>query len=1154
MKFSRSFPRRLYVYLPIVLAFFFTLNLLCFVSTSSGEPPPPITFWGLEDFVRGKGRPITENREISIEGLEAPFTLHLKNGDQEGNHRASNAQVWLNGELLFGPSDFSQQISGYDIPIALIEPSILEVRMASAPGSKITISIEGHPTGPLTWIKFPGVIEGKKSDIEVLESSGTHLKVKTSLPGMYRLLPMEMPDGITYTPISAPGAGLFEQGKPNLPVFGEWILIPNGTEAHFEIDPGEPLVFENIKVPPGQPLPSDSEIIPLPFTKDQEVYAAEGNYPGIFAWMEPTKIIRGQACAIVWLYPYQYNPVKDTLAIYPNLTVTVLFNGEPTPVPLELKSEAFDLLKQRTAINFDAVVKAQDANPGPIVTPYDVGPPNFGPYGWDYIIMTKPEFEYAANQLAAWREKTGFKTTVFIVPDGWQAKDIKKALEGAYKNWGKKPEYILIIGDAEHIPCFYETWHPMNEKYQKKCDCYKCDSQPPFRESYVCTDFYYTTMDGNDLIPDIAIGRLSVDSHKEAVDRVEKIIEFEQNPVRDSSFYNHAAICTQFEDMNIKVDNYYNPTCSPDTYEDHRRAQSAEDLALFLEDPYYGIEKEITRIYNANSNINPKHWSKDPQNFDGQITTVGGPIPKDLWRSNGFGWSGGPTNIINALNPHWGLVKCHWTEDYTGQFLLVYRGHGGKDNWRAPSLYIDRLNDLKNCNRLPVVWSLACNTGWFDNETDFNRMPDFLKNEPLVDYTAVDDISFSEKWERLESGGAIGVLASTRVSYAYLNDLLLEGMVDAIWPNYVGGGTISMLRMGNVLNFGKIHMLAMVSALPYENPADPFKEEQRELKKKVNCEVYHWFGDPVTEIRIHAPNKIAVANLPEEWPWRLNKRDFSIHADSEDLFGNTIPLKNAKVTLKKKETEEFWVKNTDEEGNVTFPDFVTISSGSYDIVVSAPQSIPFQGSFTSQAGPSGGIILDSKVYSCESELEIKLADVNAWKGQLPFINISASSDDKEKVILDQEEESGMFSGEILTDPADVQIRDGILQVEDGQSITVTYFDDDNGEDGSGLVETTAVVDCQAPDFEGLKSAKIDNGRVVLSWDEAKDLHPPIFYNIYRKDEGTNNLQLINSTWALSYPDHNLVYGRTYIVRAQDAVGNEDDNTIEKRIIAYYNFP
>ena len=105
--------------------------------------------------------------------------------------------------------------------------------------------------------------------------------------------------------------------------------------------------------------------------------------------MEPTKIIRGQACTIVWFYPYQYNPVKDILAIYPDLTVTVLFNGEPTPVPLELKSETFDLLKQRTAINFGDVIKAQDANQGPIVIPYDVGPPNFGPYGWDYIIITK---------------------------------------------------------------------------------------------------------------------------------------------------------------------------------------------------------------------------------------------------------------------------------------------------------------------------------------------------------------------------------------------------------------------------------------------------------------------------------------------------------------------------------------------------------------------------------------------------------------------------------------------------------------------------------------------------------------------------------------------------------------------------------------------
>jgi len=110
-------------------------------------------------------------------------------------------------------------------------------------------------------------------------------------------------------------------------------------------------------------------------------------------------------------------------------------------------------------------------------------------------------------------------------------------------------------------------------------------------------------MDGpNDYIPDMYIGRLSVDTASQALKRVNDIIKYEEDPVTDSSFYSHAAIGTQFEDMN-----YEKGECNPDTYEDYRRAQSAEDLALFLEDPQYKIEKGIDRIYWADQNINPKY-------------------------------------------------------------------------------------------------------------------------------------------------------------------------------------------------------------------------------------------------------------------------------------------------------------------------------------------------------------------------------------------------------------------------------------------------------------------------------------------------------------------------------------------------------------------
>jgi hypothetical protein len=101
------------------------------------------TLFGPEVFIRGKGAPITEVKEFSTTGFQGPYILHLRNGDDYGENRVSSATVWLNGGMLFGPSDLSQQVEGYDIEVGLMTENTLEVEIASGPGSKLKIWIEG---------------------------------------------------------------------------------------------------------------------------------------------------------------------------------------------------------------------------------------------------------------------------------------------------------------------------------------------------------------------------------------------------------------------------------------------------------------------------------------------------------------------------------------------------------------------------------------------------------------------------------------------------------------------------------------------------------------------------------------------------------------------------------------------------------------------------------------------------------------------------------------------------------------------------------------------------------------------------------------------------------------------------------------------------
>jgi hypothetical protein len=103
------------------------------------------TIFGPDFFIRGEGKPFIETREFSAVGFQAPFLFHLRNGDEKGNNRVSSASVWLNDKQLFSPNNFSKKVSGYDIPVELKEQNVLKVKLASAPGSKLKIWIEGIP-------------------------------------------------------------------------------------------------------------------------------------------------------------------------------------------------------------------------------------------------------------------------------------------------------------------------------------------------------------------------------------------------------------------------------------------------------------------------------------------------------------------------------------------------------------------------------------------------------------------------------------------------------------------------------------------------------------------------------------------------------------------------------------------------------------------------------------------------------------------------------------------------------------------------------------------------------------------------------------------------------------------------------------------------
>ncbi|HEC02211.1 MAG TPA: hypothetical protein ENI81_01635, partial [Phycisphaerales bacterium] len=310
--------------------------------------------------------------------------------------------------------------------------------------------------------------------IQSVSSSSRRLSLAVSVPLMGASGTL-LQQGGSHLTFSVSGNGQLEVGKPDLPVFGKWVLVPNGTTVSVRVVPGEPTVFERVDVPPVQPPRTDSPGAPYPeFTIDAETYSTDADYPGVLAWAEPIKTVRGQDCTIVRLCPYQYNPVTRRLSVYENLIVDLEFEGDIRPESRHLLSTGFDTVLRRSAINADEILAAQqhtapklDAaatllSVGADITADRIGNGRTG--GCDYLIICDPAFLTAAEALVGFKRLIGLRTRCVTTDEtGVTASEIESYVDRSQEEWFPAPAYVLLLGDAEYIPCFYELPHASDE-------------------------------------------------------------------------------------------------------------------------------------------------------------------------------------------------------------------------------------------------------------------------------------------------------------------------------------------------------------------------------------------------------------------------------------------------------------------------------------------------------------------------------------------------------------------------------------------------------------------------------------------------------------------------------------------------------------------
>jgi hypothetical protein len=283
------------------------------------------------------------------------------------------------------------------------------------------------------------------------------------------------------------------------------------------------------------------------------------------------------------------------------------------------------------------------------------------------------------------------------------------------------------------------------------------------------SDLEYSLRDGTDELSDVAVGRIVGNDAGAVTTAINKIISYENGPP-SGVWQRRATVAADFQDDN------------GDGQEDRTFTLFAEVARDgILSAPGFGLT--VDRIYAESP-------TGDPQKL-----AYGNVMPAEL-KKPAFAWNGGTADITAA-----------WNE---GRYLIVHRDHGTPTEWWSPHFNSTDVDALTNGNLLPVVVSINCQSGAFQD----------------------DDASFATQALVNPNGGAVGVFGDTEISPTGHNTQIGWGFLDAMLPRVLPDeGPATKQRMGDALISGK-------NRLAGQSPPTTDGNTRNELY------LWHYFGDP----------------------------------------------------------------------------------------------------------------------------------------------------------------------------------------------------------------------------------------------------------------------------------------------------------------------
>ncbi len=461
----------------------------------------------------------------------------------------------------------------------------------------------------------------------------------------------------------------FPVGHPDIIAMSALMIIPNGTEAEVNVNAGNYKVYSENYVKPVPPpiMEGDDEETPNENEyKNNTIYNSSQMHPGKFYEIKKLGKVRGLELAILYVYPFQYDPQKEITYLYNDINLDITYKGDIEKLPANLLSEyklkpfKHDPIETKV-INYDQIMNLalQEPNNLKSATTYEPG--------CEFLIITNDLLAPAAERLKTIRESEGIKTHIKAFSGEITPEDIDTYIEKCYAKMEPVPRYVMLLGDVDILPASDEL---------------------PGKT----TDLpYFDIEDEAPRLPDFSSGRMPVSTLEDANNWLDKIITYESISPNDL-FFDDAALVSFFKPIE--------PNCG---VERCRYIKTSEELGTLFTFKKFNFD----RLYYSDQN-KISHYTY-LQAFMMSNDQIKAPIPKNIClpNENGFVWNKKNSAVINSIN------------DY--KFLVIHRGHGSTSAWGGKNFLQFEASDidkLTNKEFPSVVWSLNCLTGKFDGDED----------------------------------------------------------------------------------------------------------------------------------------------------------------------------------------------------------------------------------------------------------------------------------------------------------------------------------------------------------------------------------------------------------------------------------------------------